>query len=170
MYLLFGEGRWERTRRQCVLPGAKAPTEERAAHLSMEGGRSLERPGATVSENNPWGTREKRHGAKKQGKESTFRLFGLLTPFSHWSVCQKLVGEAEASKGLVWFSLALEETKGIFAGKLPPERAGSIWPAINWSFIFFQKLKCLLWNLKISFKKIITNFSMLYTISKFILK
>lgn len=60
-YLLFESGtagkpgereRGGRAGIQCVLPRARAPTEDRAARLSVEGGRSLEGPGATVSENN----------------------------------------------------------------------------------------------------------------------
>lgn len=82
---------------------------------------------------------EGRTWAKRQGAG----FLGLLSPFSHWSVCQKSVGGAWASdEGLVWFSLGLRGGKGCSprpatwgrhrggCSSVPEPR--STWPGRNW--------------------------------------
>ena len=72
---------------------------------------SREATGITASGNRPCGRRKGWDGAEKQSKRFICRLpLSSISFLLLFKVCQKLVGGAWASEGLVWLAWASEET------------------------------------------------------------
>lgn len=90
-------------------PGARAPTEGRAAQLSKKGRRSLEGPGATVLRTIYEGRGRKNMGQKSRGRTLPTGFFGLLAPFPHWSVRRNWWENREPPR--IWCGSAWEEAK-----------------------------------------------------------